>query len=81
MDTIINEKLDRSGCKILQDLGWSKIDGNVFQSKSKKIQQTNECNKKEANTGIEKKLVVTWGEERGKGQCRGGGLRGTKYWV
>ena len=59
MDTIINEKLDRSGCKILQDLGWSKIDGNVFQSKSKKIQQTNEYNKKAADTDKENKLMVT----------------------
>ena len=53
MDKIINEKLDRSGCKILQDFGWSKIDGNVFQSKSEKIQQTNECNKRGGDRGYQ----------------------------
>ena len=53
MDTIINEKVDRSGCKILQDFGWSKIDGNVFQSKPKKIQQTNDYNKRGGDRGYQ----------------------------
>ena len=33
--------------------GWSKIDGNVFQSKSEKIQQTNECNKRGGDRGYQ----------------------------
>ena len=53
MDKIISEKVDGSGCKILQDFGWSKIDGNIFQSKSKKIQQTNEYNKRGGDRGYQ----------------------------
>ena len=32
---------------------------------SKKIQQTSKCNKKEADSDLEKKLVVTSGEKEG----------------
>ena len=46
------------------------------------MKQTSEYNKKETDSAIENKLVVTsGGEGSGEGQDRGKGLRGTNYCV
>ena len=46
-----------------------------------KIQQTNEFNKKEADSDIESKSVVTSASREGRGLHRGRAVGDTDYWV